>query len=51
MPLQYANLTPFFGGFGLKLVWDAVEDVGDRVTGYRIFRKGPGDSTYRAMPT
>ena len=32
----------------LELVWDAFEDVGDRVTGYRIFRKGPGDSALQS---
>ena len=32
----------------LELSWDAVEDVGDRVTGYRIFRKGPGDSALQS---
>ena len=32
----------------VELAWDAVEDVGDRVTGYRIFRKGPGDSTLKS---
>ena len=32
----------------LELSWDAFEDVGDRVTGYRIFRKGPGDSALQS---
>ena len=32
----------------VELAWDAFEDVADRVTGYLIFRKGPGDSTLKS---
>ena len=32
----------------LELAWDAVVDLANRVTGYRIFRKGPGDSALQS---
>ena len=42
------NLRFFVHSDKVELAWDAAEDLANRVTGYRIFRKGPGDSALQS---